>query len=115
VAHVLPVADDAVFHGVGDLEEGTDCCGFVADHDVFYFEVVHAFFCAEDWAADNGGEGVLREVRAGVAKLPLSAFLHDEYAKAGREGGSLCERAWGIHTLTNPVPLSRTMGTSAMV
>ena len=85
MAHVLPVPDDAVFHGIGDLEEGTDSCGLVANHDVFYFEVVHAFFCTEDWAADDGGERVLREVGAGIAKLPLSAFLHPEHGNVGRK------------------------------
>jgi hypothetical protein len=69
MSHVLPVADNAVFHGIRDLQERSNCSGLVTDHNVFDLEVVHAFFCTEDGPADDGGEGVFGEVGAGVSEL----------------------------------------------
>ena len=56
VLHVFPVSDDAVFHGLGDLEVVAVFGGFVADHDVFDDSGADALFSAQDGAADDGGE-----------------------------------------------------------
>ena len=68
----LPIADDAVFHGIRDLEEGAHSSGFITDHDIFYFEIVETFFSAQDGMADNGGEDMFGEIGACVAELAIS-------------------------------------------
>lgn len=81
-AHVLPVLDDAVLEGLGDLEIRAVGLCLIADHDVFDYGIPLALLGAEDGAADDGGEycgvrergslggGLLtmfREVGAGIA------------------------------------------------
>lgn len=61
VAHVVPVADDAVFHWLGDLEVGALGGGFVTDHDVFDLYIADAFFGTEDGAPDDGWEDCVRK------------------------------------------------------
>lgn len=59
VTHIFPVADDTVFHGLGDLEEGPVGGSLVADHYVFDEAMGRggdAFFSTEDGSSNNGGE-----------------------------------------------------------
>jgi hypothetical protein len=83
MAHVLPVANDVVLHGIRDLQEGTHCRGLIDHHDIFDLEVVHTLLCTENRAPDDGGKDMLREVGACIAKL-----RHDSLASPSGVGMS---------------------------
>jgi len=54
--HIVPFLDDAVLHGITDLQHGARGCRFVAAHDIFdYRGGIALFFAAEDGATNYGG------------------------------------------------------------
>jgi hypothetical protein len=72
MAHVLPVADNTILHGVRDLKERPHGSGFIAHHNVLDLEVVHALLGTENRTPDDGGKDMFREIGACIAKLHVS-------------------------------------------
>lgn len=54
--HVLPITNDTMLHGLGDLEVVAVLGGLVADHDVLDDGGPYTFFSTENGATDDGGE-----------------------------------------------------------
>lgn len=54
--HIVPFLDDAILHGIADLQHGARGRRFVAAHDIFdYGGGIALFFAAEDGATNYGG------------------------------------------------------------
>lgn len=70
VLHVVPLLDDAVLHGVADLQHGARLGRLVAAHDVLDLEVRAALFLGtQDRPADDGRELEFGKVLRRIADL----------------------------------------------
>lgn len=69
--HVIPLLNDAVLHGIGDLEHGPSRCGLVTTHDILDDDVIVAapLFGSQNRSADDGGKLVFGEILRSISDL----------------------------------------------
>jgi DUF1009 family protein len=81
VLHVVPLLDNAVLHGVADLEHGAGGSRVVAAHDVLDDNIaVGPFLRSQDGPAHDGRELVLGEVLRGISDLEEAGAAVEDWS-----------------------------------
>jgi hypothetical protein len=78
--HVVPLLDNTILHGIGDLEHGTGGGGLVTTHNVLNDDVIvgASLFGSQDRSADDRWELMFGEILRGVSNLEeASASVKD--------------------------------------
>jgi len=94
--HVVPLLDNTILHGIGDLEHGAGGGGLITAHNVLDDDVIvgASLFSSQDRSADDGWELVFGEILRSVSNLEETSASVKDWSGLAYANVHAQMRAW---------------------